>query len=32
MDVLQRIAAVPVDGETPRTPILVTRARVIPAK
>lgn len=32
MDVLQRIAAVPVDGETPRTPILVTHARVIPAK
>lgn len=28
MDVLTAIAAVPVDGETPRTPITVTRARV----
>jgi hypothetical protein len=28
MDVLTAISAVPVDGETPRTPITVTRARV----
>lgn len=28
LDVLQAIAAVPVDGETPKTPIVVTRVRV----
>jgi cyclophilin family peptidyl-prolyl cis-trans isomerase len=28
MDVVMAIAAVPVDGETPRTPITLTRARV----
>ena len=30
MDVLMAIAAVPVDGETPRTPITLTRARAEP--